>query len=100
MMMMVVVLAVMLKRVMMVVMLMMPTMFKLPLPPSAVDPLSSALSLHIRPIISIVIIRPELMVKAITIIIDLGDHYDRFQQGGDDGDGGNHDDVEAEGEMK
>ena len=40
------------------------------------------------------------MVKAITIIIDLGDHYDRFQQGGDDDDYGKNDDVEAEGEMK
>ena len=40
------------------------------------------------------------MVKVITIIIDLEDHYDRFQQDGDDDDGGNHDDVEAEGEMK
>ena len=100
MMMMVVVLVVILTKVMMVVLLMTTTMFKLPLPPSTVDPLSSALSLHIRPIISIVIITPELMVKAITIIIDLGDHYDRFQQGGDDDDGLNHDDVEAEGEMK
>ena len=40
------------------------------------------------------------MVKAITFIIDLGDHYNRFQQDGDDDDSGNHDDVEAEGEMK
>ena len=51
-----------------------PTMFKLPLPPRTVDPLTSAFSLHVRPgivviIIIIIIIIIVVVVIVITIIV-------------------------------